>query len=388
MDSNVTLNLTISALQDGYFIVLTIAILFIWAIWDLKRLFNAFHKKEPLVRLSITTFALFVLIGVLFYIQSHKINKVPVNSDQEDLNEKIQCTHGDDDCEFSNSFLECGGYKDNNSSIYNCTYENRIHSTFAWPDPSSETLKLENVIYEIDDLKINTNESNLKATFNLHSPVNNQMIDLPDKPINISICGMKREATPNPDSTYSITVDWKTFETMARKNCKESICIDQNDKGCYAKNIFDIVLPLGKKHVYMKDNVYVFHGNERQNDISIPIRKTNFEIKGTIRLLTPATCFTLVAGDDIVKIENNVVSINKDPVGIANLTPNEPISLMIQKNSRGFMMHISQIDGIGGPIVLPHSDTIKDHINIGFTIAKKTKKKVMEFGVDEINDIR
>ncbi len=398
MDSNVTVGQAIIALREGYFLLFAIGIFFVWTLWELRKTFKAFHEEKPMKRLVATTFLLFITSGSLLYLQFHKTNKVPVNIDHKELNKQIQCTHGEDDCEFDGGNLNCDGFGDNNSSQYDCTFENRIRATFTWPDQKSETLKLENVFYEIDDLRLSTDEAKLYATFNLHSPVTDQMIDLPDKEINVSICGMTQIATQNKNSTYTLSIDWKEFETIAQKNCKDRICIDQNQKGCYAKNTFNIVIPFNKKYIRLNENEYIFYGHALQNDISIPIKDTNFEIKARVRLLSKTSCFTLVAGGNTIKIEsdpnnpdeeaNTIVSLNKKAAEIANLASNETINITIQRNSQKFIVHIGQEDGIGGSIELPNPDTIKDHIDIGFTTDKRTKKKVMEFRIDDVREIR
>jgi hypothetical protein len=396
VDSNVTLNQVIIALREGYFLLFLIAILFLWALSELKKTFKAFHEEKPMKRLAVTTFLLFIITGGLLYFQFHKTNKVPVNIDHEEINKQIQCTHGEDDCEFDGGNLNCDGFEENNDSQYDCTFENRIRATFTWPDQKSETLKLENVFYEIDDLKLSTDDAKLYATFNLHSPVTDQMIDLPDKKINVSMCGMSQIAAPNKNSTYTFTVDWKDFETMAQKNCKDHICIDQNEKGCYAKNTFNIIIPFNKKYIRLKENAYIFYGHVRQNDISIPINGTNFEIKARVRLLSKAACFTLVAGGNTIKIENDmnnsneeanaIVSLNKKAADIANLASNEIINITIQRNSQNFIVYIGQEGGIGEQIILQNPKAIKDHIEFGFTIANKTKGEVLELNIDQTEE--
>ena len=93
----------------------------------------------------------------------------------------------------------------------------------------------------------------------------------------------------------------------------------------YEKILFLIV----KKYIRLNENEYIFYGHALQNDISIPIKDTNFEIKARVRLLSKTSCFTLVAGGNTIKIEsdpnnpdeeaNTIVSLNKKAAEIARM---------------------------------------------------------------------
>lgn len=377
-----------NSLDSGHkFLGVILAIFVVSTITYFIKFLSSFIKNEPLLKRLIVTVVLSLISIILFRVVFYNTTKIPLNSSIHEISNKLECTHGKNNCVINNGYLEYSGYDDDNETPYECNYDHRVHVSFHYPKDNS-SFSIDNIIYDIDDLKLSLDKNKFSATFKLKNPATNQMVSLKEDKFNVNICGESCLAIRLGDSTYKTSKKWSEFKTIAQQNCATSVCVKQDNGGCHSDRIFNIPIPYNQKNIALKDNTYVFLGDEKQNSMALEVDKKNFDISMDVKIINPSTCFVLEIGNNIVKIENNIVSLNKEFIGDEFLDASKPIHLQIQKPSDKVLVHFEQLGGIKGVFPLNDMKDFKNTIKFGYSRMSRAKGEVLSVNIGAVDNIR
>lgn len=138
----------------------------------------------------------------------------------------------------------------------------------------------------------------------------------------------------------------------------------------------------------MKDNHHIFIGDVKQSSLPLYTNKQFFDTTMKIDFLEPTACFVLGLGENTLKIENGIVSLNGKKSAIPQLDVREPTYLQIQKNYNSANILISQESALSDAIQVDYQPNGKKKITFGYTLASKLKKDVLSVYIGELESIR
>lgn len=328
-----------------------------------------------------------VFAGLLYF---HQIKEIPYTSSKDvtDLGDDLKCYYDGKECNFNTDThnIECGYWKGSESNSLTCKYKT-FQKTFSIPD-KDPSISIDDMFLVVDDMKVSFKNDQLIAKFGFKNPITNLMMPLDGrKEINVSICEKPCRAKINVDSTYTVRSKRSEIETVFKKNCEDKVSIRQCLSGCETLKEFDISIPFNNKHVYMKENHHIFIGDVKQSSLPLYTNKQFFDATMKINFLEPTACFVLGLGENTLKIENGIVSLNGKKSAIPQLDVREPTYLQIQKNYNNVNILISQESALSDVIQVDYQPYSKKKITFGYTLESKLKKDVLSVYIGELESI-
>lgn len=347
---------------------------------------NHFKKKDSML-FGGTILIVIALIAALGYFYHPKYIHYTSSVDINDS--KLNCACDDTSCKIDTKehriyysyFYEDD---DKNKSLI-CQYENERKRIKL-----DEELQLDNIFFTINNLKVSQDSKDFNTSFNLQSLITNKMIDF-DKTlgaIKVSICEKPCTAHLMPDSTYSTHQKWTDVEKIIRINCDKNISIKRIDDLSDNGRNFNIVLPPGDvKNVKMRENRYVFTGENKQSQFPIFFDENNSEALINVRILQKTACFVLSVDDNnTFKIENGVASLNQEKINDSIILKDvDEVSLTVQKKASGIVIRAQSHGDIFAQTLIRTAQ--KNKFFIGYVIKSRVKKDVLSVAV-EIQKIR
>lgn len=364
-----------------FFLILLLFIVIFLSVWH-------FIKKEKyLVGAGI------LLVPAVFagYLYFHQIKEIPYTSSRDitSIGDDLKCYYGGKECKFNidTHNIECSYLKGDENKSLICKYKN-LQKNFPISE-KNPSISLDDMFLVVDDMKVSFKNDQLVAKFGFKNPITNHMVPLEGhKEINVSICEKPCKAKVNADSTYTVRSKRSEIETVFKKNCEDKISVRQNISGCESLKEFDISVPFDNKYVYMKDNHHIFFGNIKQTSLPLYTNKQFFDTTMKVDFLKPTVCFVLGLGENTLKIENGIVSLNGVKSAIPELDIHESTYLQIQKNYSSINVLISQESGLADIIKVDYRSDSKKKISFGYTQKAKCKKDVLSVYIGELESIR
>ena len=352
------------------------------------KIIKIFNSNDKHYFWAITSFIIIIFCVLALFLMERKSFSITLDASKKlDLNslkvfyEKSECSLEDD-------------------TTYNCTYSNEINCselTCKHPNASSkfsinsDTFNIDTklLMYHPDKLNLSIDKQTFKASFILLNPITNEIVSIPDKKINVEICGLPVEAKKNNRSEYIIIKQWNELEMMLPANCPSFVELKYNTKRIEGHKKFNLIIPYNKEGTLFIDNDIIFNGRIKQNRMNIPTDGyENYQMDIKLKIKEPLTAITLQIGDKLLKIDGKrlIFDDNQSIEIESEIKVDVPATIQLQKDNDKRTIWVKQ-DEASFLIHTFVAKEIEESIQIGYSRVKRTKNDVLSISPIDIKKI-